>query len=128
MKQIEVKIENRTLVVKKLPLGRYAELLKALQNLPKHINGLDGLSNDQIIPKIPTILAESLPDVIALFTIATDLKKEEVEEMGLDEATDVFLAIIEVNNYQAVFEKIKKTFGSLTASKQATKLTGIGGQ
>lgn len=128
MKQIEVKIENRTLVVKKLPLGRYAELLKALQNLPKHINGLDGLSNDQIIPKIPTILAESLPDVIALFTIATDLKKEEVEEMGLDEATDVFLAIIEVNNYQAVFEKIKKTFGSLTANKQATKLTGTGGQ
>lgn len=128
MKQVEVKLDDRTLVVKKLPLGRYAELLKALHNLPKHINGLDGLSNDEIIPRIPTILAESLPDVIAIFTIATDLKKEEVEAMGLDEATDVFMAIIEVNNYQEVFAKIKKTFGSLTANKQATNLIGTGGR
>lgn len=128
MKQIEVKLDDRTLVVKKLPLGKYAELLKALHNLPKHINGLDGLSNEQILPRVPTILAESLPDVIAIFTIATDLKKEEVEALGLDEATDVFMAIFEVNNYQAVFEKIKKTFGSLTAKNQATNLTGTGGQ
>lgn len=127
MKAKDIQLEDRVLVVRKLPLGRYAELLKALHNLPKHINGLDGLKNDQIIPKIPTILAESLPDVIAIFTIATDLKKEEVEAMGLDEATDVFLAIIEVNNYQAVFEKIKKTFGSLTA-KAPTNTIGIGGQ
>lgn len=128
MKQVEVKLDNRTLVVRKLPLGKYAQLLKSLQNLPKHINGLDGLSNDEIIPKIPTILAESLPDVVAVFTIATDLKKEEVEELGLDEATDVFLAILEVNNYQAVFEKVKKAFGSLTAKKQTTNTIGIGGQ
>lgn len=127
MKAIDVKLEDRVLLVRKLPLGKYAELLKALKNLPKHINGLDGLKNEEILPKIPTIIAESLPDVVAIFTIATDLTAEEVEAMGLEEATDVFMAIIEVNNYQSVFEKIKKVFGSLTA-KTPTNTTGTIGQ
>lgn len=105
---MKVKTDIRTITVEKLPLGKYAELLRAVQELPKHINSLGGLKNDEIIPKIPTIIANSLPDVIGIFTIATDLTAEEVEKLGLDEATDVFLAIIEVNNYQKIYEKIKK--------------------
>ena len=125
MKSKLVKLENKEVEVKKLPLGKYADLLKALKQLPTHLHGLSGLTNAEIFPKLPEIIADSLPDVIKILVIATDLKKEDIEEMGLDEATDLFIAVIEVNNYQAIFEKIKK-MGAHQKTKIATK-TGTGG-
>ncbi len=114
MKQIEVKLEDKTIIVKKLPLGKYAELLKAVKELPKHIQGLDTLDNATIIAKLPDLLANAFPDVVSIITIATDLKKEEVEAMGLDEATNVVLAIVEVNKYKEVYENIKKALARPT--------------
>lgn len=125
MKQIQ--LENKRIVnIEKLPLKRYSDLLKAFQKLPKHINSFEKLSNEEILLKLPSILADSLPDVIAIFTIATDLTAEEVENLGLDEATDIFLGVIEVNNYKSVYEKVKKALGSQTATVPMT--TGTGGQ
>lgn len=126
MKSIEVKLENRTLVVQKLPLKKYADLLNALQKLPTHLSGLDKVSNEKLIEMLPSIIADSFEDIVAVFTVATDLKKEEVEEMGLDEATDVFVAVMEVNDYRNIYEKVKKAFGQPTAQVEAK--TGTGGR
>lgn len=117
-----VKLEHRELTITKLPLGKYAELLKALEKLPGELNSLSGLSNEKIIPQIPTIIGNSFPDIIKLFTIATDLTEEEVKDkLGLDEAVEVFLAIFEVNNYKEIFEKIKKKLSSPTVNPPSQK-------
>lgn len=108
MKSKKVKLDERTVTVKKLPLGRYAELLKAVKELPKHIQGLDSLDNTQIMAKLPELIAGAFPDFIKIITIATDLEEKEVEQLGLDEATRLVLAISEVNNYQEVYKNIKK--------------------
>lgn len=108
MKTQTVKLEDRTIEVAKLPLGKYAELLKAIRELPKHVKGLDTQSSDTIIEMLPTLIGQSLPDFIEIMTIATPLKREEVEQMGLDEATRVVLAIVEVNNFREAFANIKK--------------------
>lgn len=108
MKTIPVKLENKELIVKQLPLKKYADLLKAMQNLPKTLGGLEGVTNEQIFEKLPTLIASSFPDVMAILTIATDLKSEEVEELSLNEAVKIFVAVIEVNEYKEVFEQIKK--------------------
>jgi hypothetical protein len=121
-----IKLEHRELIVKKLPLGKYAELLKALEKLPLQFNSLSGLKNEQLIPKIPALIGECFPDIVRLFTIATDLTQEECENtIGLSEATDVFMAIIEVNNYRDIFAKIKKNFGSQITKAKATGTGGL---
>ena len=107
-KPITVKLENKTVEVKKLPLGKYAELLTAVKELPKRLGGLDKMTNDQIFEQLPILVATSLPDLIGILSIATELKPEEINEMGLDEAVEVLVAVIEVNNYREVYENIKK--------------------
>lgn len=108
MKTITVELSDKTLEVKQLPLRRYSELLKAVQGLPAKFGGIEKMSNDQIFEQLPTLLATSLPDLIGLLTIATELKAEEIEEMGLSDAIKVVVAVIEVNDYRGVFEQIKK--------------------
>lgn len=108
MKTIKVKLDLGEIEIAKLPIGKYAELLKAIKQLPKHVKGLDTLTNEQIIEQLPMLIGESLPDFIDILTIATPLKKEQIEEMGLDEVTRVVLAVVEVNNYKEVYESIKK--------------------
>lgn len=108
MKTLKIQTDSGVVEVSKLPLGRYAELLKAIKELPKHIAGFQGKTNDQIFDNLPLIIADALPDVIGILEIATPLKKEEIEKMGLDEVTRVVVGIIEVNNYKDVYEQIKK--------------------
>jgi hypothetical protein len=107
-KSITVKLDDKTIAVEKLPLGKYADLLKALKELPKRIPGLTGKSNDMILQELPMLIGEALPDFINIITIAAPLTKEEVEQLGLDEVTRIVLAVVEVNNYQEVFDNIKK--------------------
>ena len=108
MKEIEVKLDDRTVVVKKLPLGRYAELLKALKKLPENLGGLDKMKEDEIFRKLPTLIAGALPDCIDMLAIATPLTVDELNTLGLDEAVELFLAVIKVNNYQDIYGKVKK--------------------
>lgn len=106
--------EAKTIEVSKLPIGKYAELLKVITELPKQIkelfNSSDKISNDELIDKIPNLVGTCLPDIVNLIVVACEgqVTKEEVESMGLDEIVDALIAIFEVNNYSSVFNKIKK--------------------
>jgi len=114
---MKVKLQNKTIEIARLPLGKYAELLNALDQLPKQLAGFDKLESDQIISILPKIIAKSLPEFVTMICIATPLEKEEVEKLGLDEVVDVVLAVIEVNNYKHIFNQIK----NLTAQKPEAK-------
>lgn len=107
-KTISVKLDDKTVEISKLPLGKYAELLTKIKELPKHLESIQGLSNDKILEQLPFLISVALPDVIAILTVATPLKAEEIEEMGLDEVTNVVLAIVEVNNFKGVYDNVKK--------------------
>lgn len=108
---MNIKLDNRTIEINKLPLGKYAALINALQELPKHFDTLkdfDKVSNDQLTTQIPKLLTECYPDVVRILEIATPLKKEEIEDLGLNEFIDIIIAIIEVNKFKDVYAKIKK--------------------
>ena len=96
--------------IKKLPLGKYVELIKAIKQLPKRIPELSGLSFDEVLNKLPSLIEDAYPDFIEILMIATPLTKEDLESdwFGLSEAVDAILAVVEVNNYREIFEKIKK--------------------
>lgn len=123
MKTKIIHLDDRDVEISKLPLGRFAELLRAIKELPKHISGLDNQSAEGIIQQLPFIVSESLPDVIAILAIATPLKENEIEELGLNEVVNLVAGVLEVNKFVEAYETIKKAL----AQPKAAKLTAITG-
>lgn len=105
---VEVQLENRVLEVKKLPILRYAELMKALKPILSQFDLFEKTENSELIAQLDVIVESNLPSVLSALYIATDLKKGEAEELGLDEIIDIVMAVIEVNNYKKIFDSIKK--------------------
>lgn len=116
MKIKEIKLSNgKTVTIKNLPLGKYAELLKAIKKLPKTLQDLETVDNKAIIENLPLIIANSWGDFMDIFTIATPLKKDEIEnDIDLDDAVEITLAVIEVNKYKEIYEKVKKALAQPT--------------
>lgn len=108
MKQITVNIDGQKVIVSELPIGKYAELIKALKQLPKHLAGFDQLNNDQIIEKLPEIITDSLPEFLDILAIATPLTKEQLQELGLAKIVKLVMAVMEVNEYKEIYDSIKK--------------------
>lgn len=132
MKTKTVKLENKEIEVTRLPLRRYSELLAALEELPKNITGLDKMSNDELFKALPALISKCFPDFVRIFTIATDLTADEIDELSLLEATHLAIAVYEVNDYREIFELLKKamarpnqTIQAVEApQKEATPVTG----
>lgn len=103
-----VKLDGKKITIEKLPLGKYAELLGAIKELPKHVSVLKNISGDNLITALPAIIGQSLPDFLRILEIATPLTAEEINELGLDDAVKLTVAVIEVNNYQEVYRIAKK--------------------
>ena len=114
---ITLHLDGGEVIIAKLPLGKYAELFKAIKELPKKIKGLVLTDKTKMIEIIPQLMGEAMPDVINILEIATPLKREEIEALGLDEATQIMIAILQVNNYSAVYEMIKKALARPTLTK-----------
>lgn len=97
--------------VKKLPLRKYADIFTALQELPKKIDleNIDSQSNEEFFNKLPTIIANCLPEVAKVISVATDVPEDRVlDELDLGEVVDLVVAILEVNNIEKVVASIKK--------------------
>mgnify|MGYP000852392377 CR=1 FL=1 len=111
--------------VRKLPLGRSAELVTAFNELPKVFQGLmgdeetralfeDGVEDmglvdiaDLIGNNLGSIMAVALDAVINILHVGSGLEKKVVESLGLDEASELFLAIVTVNNLGAMQANLK---------------------
>jgi len=127
-KTLSVKIDDRTITVSELPLVKYAQLLKAIKQLPLKLPEFANKSSDQVLAQLPSIIGECWDDAINILVIATDLKKEEIEQMGLADATRLITAIAEVNDYSVVMETIKKALARPALQKQIARTTGSTGQ
>lgn len=115
-----IQLSKRTLTVKKLPLKKYVELLKAARALPKKIQGLEGITQDVIFERLPEIIADSLPEFVELIVVATDLESEYIYSLGLDEVIDIVLAVVEVNNYKGIYDKVKNAMARPAEVKAQT--------
>lgn len=114
---IEVKLDNGDIVtLKKLPIKKYSELFLALQELPKVFGKIEGNDSQAMLANLPLILSTATPEVIKIVAIASERDEKYIEELGLDEVTDIITAALEVNNYDKIVNNIKK----LTARKPKT--------
>jgi len=116
-KSVFVQIEDKKVEIKKLPIGQYAEILKALKELPKHFRNLEGLKPDKVLELLPGLIGSSMPDVVRIISIASDLPESEIEKMGLVEVTKLVEAIYSVNDFAEVYNIIKKAVAHQSPTK-----------
>jgi hypothetical protein len=119
--EIKVKLENKEIVVSKLPIKKYADLLKKLDKLPGYLSVFEKSSTDEFLEQLPGIILGSLSDFIGIVVVATDLTEEEVEELGLSEITDIIFAVIEANRYKDIIDKVKKAMAQVKVDKVEKK-------
>ena len=107
---MKLKIQNKEIEIKVIPVSKYPELLRKIKILPTYFNEMAGKSNNEIFEMFPELVANCLPDVLAVFSVATNVKEEELNEMGMSDLVDILMAIIEENRFVEAVNKIKKGF------------------
>lgn len=124
-----VQTEQGPVVVRKLALGDYAELLRALKKLPakltEAVKGRDKedlRKNATIISIFTEVAGDALEDFCAVLAVATDKDAAFFARSDLADALDVLNAVLELNDYERIAESLKK----LTARKRPDKKAEIG--
>lgn len=107
---MEIKIQNKTIKIGVIPIKEYSNLLKQLKTLPKYFNEISGKTNNEIFEMAPEIITNCLPDILAIFEQATGVKKEDLENYGLADLVDIFVAVIQENRFVESIDKLKKGF------------------
>lgn len=123
MKTLQIKIDDREIVLQKLPIGEYADILKAIKELPKHFSTVENLNVDQLIQQLPFLAGDCMPDVINVIALAAKLPKDDVEQMGLDDIAKLIEGIYEVNNFSTVAQILKKALAHPAVEKIMPKKT-----
>lgn len=122
--------QERVVEVRKLALGKSAQLALAFRGLPKRIQELSqnpeikevfSKSDEtpleeialQLIQFLPEILEVAADGIMEVLSVGTGISLEEIQEVGLDEASELFLAIVTVNNLRRISENVKNALGRL---------------
>lgn len=132
MKYKEIKINDKLYRIEKMPLGRYGEVMGALDKLPKHIDTFSSVSEEEIIASLPKIAKDAMPELIKILSLASGISEKILnEEMGLDDAALIIKTIWEVNNYDQLGKALGRFGVQLTghfATRISTKVQKNGSQ
>lgn len=112
---ISVDTELGVVNVHKMPLRDYAELLRALKNLPSVIakftndeRDVTKLKDIETFELIRDLLMESWDDLLELISVPTDKDADFLGKLDGPDAIDVIDAIIELNDIPRIIAAIKK--------------------
>ena len=133
--------------VRKLPLGRATELSRAFKELPSAIKGLmegdetkvlfdETESKDMNLVDMAVLIANNLGSllevaqdaIIEILQIGSGLERQAIENLGLDEASELFLLIVKVNNLSAMQANLKNAMSLLSpnwAQRAQKTLTAV---
>lgn len=122
---VTVHTELGDVVVHKMPLIDYAELLRALDKLPAQFvkaaenKELDfNASNASIFQQIIPFIADAWPDFVALIAVPTDKDAEFLAKLDGADSIEIILAIAETNDFERIISSVKK-LKALKAKKPA---------
>lgn len=128
-KTIEVNTSAGPVIVKKLAMQDYAELLRSLKKLPselgKFIEGTskeDLQNNETLFSALPAIVADALPEFCAVLAVTSDKDAEFLlQELDLADNIDVLAAALELNDYKRIAAAIKKIMAPTTVPTSQTE-------
>jgi len=120
MKQIEILIDEKPVLVYKLGLKKFAGLIKTLESLPelgKEIQAIyvqgdtEKTLMQKMLPVLPDLIIKFLPDFNKILKISTNLSDEDIETLGPGDVYEIVEAFLLINKFDLIFEKVKK-FGA----------------
>jgi hypothetical protein len=115
-------INNKEVKIKKMAIGQFAKLMLAIEKLPDIISknfSLEEVQNLEVqtlLTKLPLFLANSQDEIFKVVEVASGIKKKEIEELDIEEFIDVVTAVLELNNFKAIVNKVKN-FRQILQSK-----------
>ena len=125
-KTIIVPTSQGDVTVKKLALGDYALVLKALKKLPQELGELFSKTDDKdignsqhLLSVLPNVIAEALPEYASILSIVSDKEDTFFLEGDLADAIDVTAAALDINDYSRIVESIKKIQARMKKHKPA---------
>lgn len=123
---MKIEINNKKIEVRKLPIGRYAELIKKIQNIAGLALVIDAAADKEkrqlIMENFFSIAIESIDDIAMIIEMSTDVtQKEVVEEWGLADVYKTFEAILQVNDVDFLKKKVGKVLADLFQSTTGLK-------
>lgn len=114
-KSITVTTDLGEINVHKMPLRDYAELLRALENLPAIFSKFTGqdvdlkkMSDSETFDMVRDVLIESWDDLIKLIAVPTDKDAEFLGSLDGPDGIDVIDAILELNDIPRIIASVKK--------------------
>ena len=126
-----LKINDRDVKVSKLPLGRYADLLEALEGLPKEFTdqliGLDKADEGAILGKLPSMIRTALPQFEKVVSVVSGLEVEYIDkELGLTDVVLIIKTMFEVNDYLSLKNVFSSAMKNIRESR-GEKVTPVAG-
>lgn len=99
--------------VKKLALGDYAVLLRALDHLPKDLAEIikkdrKELTPDYILGILPGLIADNLAEFAGILASATDKDAAFVMDLDLADIIEIFDAALQLNDFARIAATVKK--------------------
>jgi hypothetical protein len=124
--------DDRIVAVKKLPIGKFGQLLIAIQSaftkikpFLASIESVDQMNDTEFVATVmPKLLADALPEVLQILSLGTDMEPAEIEELGIDEVSDILVAFSETNDMKKIFENTKKILTSLGIGDKSESTNG----
>lgn len=111
---INVELGEETIEISKLPLGKYAQLMLALKNMPTSVMSefqtIDTENEEATIQAVFGLFGQAWGQVLDILAIGSGIEKDRIENdptIGLDGGVALFLAIYEVNNLGKVIKQVK---------------------
>lgn len=121
-----VSTELGDVVCHRLVFGDYAQLLRALDKLPKLVanfiyekEGKTEFQSSEVLAALPAIMAEALPELAAVLASATDKDADFVCKLDLADVVDLAEGILEVNDFDRIANSIKKLMALRAKAKPA---------
>lgn len=103
-----VKIENKEIEITKLPIGKYPEIIRLGKDIFSYFSKFDKIDNATVVAELPDLIEKNIPAFVKLLSIATPLTEEELQKQGLFEFVELTMAVIEINKYVDIYNRIKK--------------------
>lgn len=107
----KIQINGQEVEIKKIQIGKFAELMLAVEKLPSivtevvSLEELENLTSELILTKLPTLIGNAQDEIFKLVSVASGIEK--VDELDFEEFIDVVTAVIELNNISAIVGKVK---------------------
>lgn len=130
MRTKKIKIADREVTIKKLPLNQLSSLFEEIKNTPKEvierISSLDSASNEEFLSSLPLLVADLLPFVSGIVIKASNTddidEKFLLNEAGIDDIVILVDEVLELNNAREIIVRIKKMRALVPTSKKSQEV------